>query len=77
MNNNWIPVSKGLPRDEESVLIQFSGHLGNITYDHAFAFGTWYEDEGWYIEEFDQEKIMDEMTVEAWMELPEVWEGSL
>ena len=69
----WTPVSEGIPKPWESVLITFSGKYGNLTADHAVGIGSWDGSNGWYFEEI--EGYTDRLTVEAWMNLPESYKG--
>ena len=62
----WIPVSEGLPDYGEYVLLSVCGccTVGKCEYVNGINV-DWYYD-GWYHQEND---------VDAWMPLPEPWEG--
>ena len=61
----WTDPADHLPADDEFVVVTVSGKFGNVTWDHAFAIGSWVPDEGWYIEGFDPDESDANITVNA------------
>lgn len=65
----WIPASNP-PENCEDVIVCVSGRHGNIIYDHAVeACDCRYEDGAWYVG--DASADTDNLTIHAWMPLPE------
>ncbi len=62
---NWYGPDEKHPAEEgATVLVTVSGKIGNTTYDHAFAFGEWYEDDGWYVD-----GCKNGLKIEAWCDI--------
>lgn len=65
----WYTPEEKLPEDEIFTVLTISGKVGGVTYDHTFAIGSYYRDEGWYIEGFEPEESDANITVNAWCDL--------
>lgn len=64
MKNKWIPVEERLPKKGQEVLVSLSN--GDVTTD----FFDLYKNIGYYFVSF----LDDEISVLAWMPLPEPYE---
>lgn len=62
----WNPPDKH-PKEGNIVVVTVSGKMGkNITYDHAFALASWFDDgEGWLLEDIH----LDDLVIHAWCDL--------
>lgn len=62
----WYKPSERLPKEGNIVVATISGHTGNVTYDHAFALVSYFDDgSGWMIEDY----IIDDFIIHAWCDL--------
>ena len=63
----WNSPDKKLPNEGDIVVVTVSGKRGkSITYDHAFALASWFDDGlGWQLEDLH----LDEFTIHAWCDL--------
>lgn len=62
----WYKPSEKLPEDGNIVVVTISGHTGNVTYDHAFALASYYDDgDGWMLEDY----VIDNFSIHAWCDL--------
>lgn len=69
----WVPCKTGRnPKDGSIVLAQISGTSENQIWEKAPVIAAFSYESGWVAE---TEEPMEEMTVEAWMPLPEPYEG--
>lgn len=68
----WIRTENELPSDERMVLCIASGEVGNLTLKHAVEIGFYAKEDGWVLETWPE---AEEITVEWWMELPQLPEG--
>lgn len=65
----WIPASNP-PENCEDVIVCVSGRRGNIIYDHGVeASDCCYENGTWYVGDVSSDT--DNLTIHAWMPLPE------
>ena len=78
--SGWIPCSERMPPVDIAVLISFRGttpadnHPGR-TYIRAMDLATWDgPEEGWFIWSMNSVEAMNAVTVEAWMELPPMYQ---
>lgn len=54
------------PEQGDIVVVTVSGTRGkHITYDHAFALASWFEEDGWLLED----TILDGFVIHAWCDL--------
>lgn len=75
-NGKWIPVTEALPETDEFVLISVNGDYNHQHFLHAIMIGDYIEDDGWMINEYPEiETVTANHLVEAWMPLPEMYEG--
>lgn len=66
----WYTPEEKKPQDDAFVIATISGKVSeNVTYDHAFAIGNYFEGEGWMFECVRDEKYLDGITVHAWCDL--------
>lgn len=76
IENNWVPVSDGLPEDEEEVIVtrKFLGlHVGTCDYlePRTYVEVAWIEDERWRSESDEYKVAFNRHTDPiAWMPLP-------
>ena len=73
---DWILCTEGMPKEDMTVLVQFSGKVGNCIFEHAFSTGSWVGDAeglGWDIDAIDSIAHGEEaeFTVESWMYIPD------
>lgn len=62
----WYTPSEKLPKEGNIVVVTISGHTGNVTYDHAFALASYYDDgDGWALEDY----VIDDFNIHAWCDL--------
>lgn len=64
----WIPVEERLPEDCADVLALVRGLHGRCTFERAPMLCAWFEDEGWFCNEYPD---WDNPIVTHWTPLPE------
>ena len=65
--HTWYTPEEKIPPEGIYVVVTFSGHKGNTTYDHALAIADWIDDgEGWMLDGFNG---LDDYTIHAWCDL--------
>ena len=63
----WYTPEEKLPPEGDIVLVTISGKRKVITYDHAFALASWFDDgDGWMLEDYDD---LDYFTIHAWCDI--------
>ena len=62
----WYTPAEKHPEEGQIVIVSMSGRISeNVSYDHAFAFAEWWNDDGWVFSDI----IPMSYTVHAWCDL--------
>ena len=70
--DKWKDASKEQPKEGEEYLVLINGKYKKIRFVNAYAIGTYYAEEGWIIDGYEDATML---RVDYWTEMPELPAG--